>query len=57
MDVRDVVETLQAFNEVKKSCFGQTVANDFKISISKFAEAYDKLSVTPKVHAVLVHIS
>ena len=58
MDVRDVVETLQAFNEVKKSCFGQTVANDFKISISKFAEAYDKLgvSVTPKVHAVLVHI-
>ena len=56
--VRDVIEALNTFNEVRMACFSQTIDPDYKTYISSFADAYVKLGiyVTPKVHAVLVHV-
>ena len=53
--VRDIVEAL---NTLRMACFGQTLDPDYKTYISSFADAYVKLGidVTPKVHAVLVHV-
>ena len=53
-----VVKTLDAFNEVRKSCFGQTCDPNYKEHIKKFAHAYLelKINITPKVHCVIVHI-
>ena len=56
--VRDVVEALSTFNEVRTAYFGQTLDPDYKTYITSFADAYVKLGidVTPKLHAVLVHV-
>ena len=53
--VRDIVEAL---NTLRMACFGQTLDPDYKTYIRSFADAYVKLGidVTPKVHAVLVHV-
>ena len=57
--VKYVVEALNTFNEVRTACFGQTLDPNYKTYISSFADAYVKLGidVTPKVYAVLVHVS
>merc|ERR1712001_803612 len=53
-----VVKALEAFNDVRKSCFGQTCDPQFKEYIKVFAYAYVdlKINITPKVHCVIVHI-
>ena len=53
-----IVKVLEAFNDVRKSCFGQTCDPKFKEYIAVFAYAYVdlKISITPKVHCVIVHI-
>lgn len=54
-----VLDAFTAFNMVRKTCFGMIFSPDFQIHIKSFAEAFLKLglSVTPKVHAVFVHIA
>ena len=54
-----IAKALAAFNEVRKSCFGQTCSASYKLDIEKFAYAYldVKIPVTVKVHCVCVHVS
>ena len=50
---------LEAFNTVRKSCFGQTCSPTYKIDIQNFAHAYLDLklpTIIPKVHCVVVHV-
>ncbi len=49
---------LHRFDDVVSSCFGMHVVGDFEKSISDFKAAYGALglSVTPKIHATVVHV-
>ena len=49
--------TISLFNQVVSSCFGQQLDPGFKVAINKFSSYYRRLgiSVTPKVHCVMVH--
>ena len=57
--LKGFVNVFKAFDQIVQSCYGKTLAEDYKGKISEFKECYTKLgiSVTPKVHAVLHHIS
>ena len=46
------------FNEVRKVCFGSNLDDHYLQRIAAFREAYLAcgISVTPKVHATLVHV-
>ena len=53
-----VLQTLEQFGKIVKSCFGRELNKDFQVQIDRFADfflALDK-SVTPKVHTVFVHV-
>ena len=52
------LDALRAFNEVVAACFKVTLQPDFQAKIKAFEACYLKLdlSVTPKVHAVCVHV-
>lgn len=54
-----VLDAFTAFNMVRNTCFGVTCSPDFQVHIERFAVAFLKLglSVTPKVHAVFVHVT
>ena len=56
--LRKYVNALDAFNNVRKSCFGQTLEPDFKTNILLFQQAYDCLGVpyTNKVHVLIDHV-
>ena len=49
---------LAKFNEVRLACFGQDLKPGYKERITEFHQAFLclGLNVTPKVHAVIVHI-
>ena len=53
-----VLNAFIAFNMVRNACFGMTCSADFEIHVRRFAEAFLELdlSVTPKIHAVFVHV-
>ena len=53
-----VLQVLEQFNRVKKSCFGGELNADYHVQIEKFADLYLALgkSVTPKVHAIFLHV-
>ena len=53
-----VLLTLEQFNNVVKSCFGRDLKKDFMVHIENFADSFLALgkNVTPKVHAVFVHV-
>jgi len=51
-------KALEAFNTVRKSCFGQTCSTSYKEDIENFAHAYlnAKAPITVKVHCTVVHV-
>ena len=51
-------KALEAFNVVRKSCFGQTCSASYKVDIENFAHAYlnAKAPITVKVHCTVVHV-
>ena len=53
------IVALQTFNEVRKSCFGQAVSENYEKCITDFSEAYRSLgiSIPLKVHLVESHLS
>ena len=53
-----VLLALEQFNNVVKSCFGRELKEDYLVHIENFADSYLALgkNVTPKVHAVFVHV-
>ena len=53
-----VLQTLEQFGKVVKSCFGRELNKDFQVQIERFADLFSALdkSVTPKVHTVFVHV-
>ena len=53
-----VLQTLEQFGKVVKSCFGRKLNKDFQVQIERFADLFSALdkSVTPKVHTVFVHV-
>ena len=54
-----ILDTFLAFNEVRKACFGVLLDKEhFRVHIRRFAEAYQilGLSITPKLHAIFVHV-
>ena len=48
-----------ALNEVVVACYGQELHPDFEAKTEKFTKAYLslKISVTPKIHAVMHHVT
>ena len=56
--LKDFAWALNAFDLVRKSCFGQELHPDYKEKISKFQERYIALniSVTPKLHVLFSHV-
>ena len=53
---------LKAFNQVRKSCFGEELDGDYREKIAEFESAFrdiglDLQPVTPKVHVVLHHLA
>ena len=53
-----VLKALEYFNMVVDSCFGQELKSDYQVHIAKFADSFLALgkNVTPKVHAVFLHV-
>ena len=53
-----VLNTLEQFEKVVKSCFGRELDKDFQVYIDRFADLFLTLgkSITPKVHTVFVHV-
>ena len=51
-------EAFEAFNAVRKSCFGQILHASYKFDIEKFRKAYLKLNIpiTNKVHLLVDHV-
>lgn len=49
---------MRRFRQVKTTCFGLELHDDFEGAIARFSRAYADLdaNITPKVHAVLDHI-
>ena len=56
--VQEYVDAFYALKEVKESCFGKIVYDDYKDSIRKLIDCWEKmeLSVTPKAHVVFCHV-
>ena len=56
--IKCIVLAFEAADEVKTACFGQVVMPNYQDKIKSFRIAYMKLgiTVTPKVHALLVHV-
>ena len=56
--INNIVLAFQAAIDVKSACFGQKALPNYQETIKKFGLAYMKLgiSVTPKVHTLLVHV-
>ncbi len=50
--------TLNSFNDVRQSCFGQTLKPNFGDCIDRFKQKYQELSltITPKIHVVFDHV-
>ena len=57
-EFRMFANTFSLFNEVVVACFGDKLEENYKEAIADFTEAYMhlKISVTPKVHAVMFHV-
>ena len=56
--VEKVIETIEAFNDVVKSCFAVKIEGDYSSYIQKFSQLYRSLniSITTKVHLIESHI-
>ena len=60
-------QALKAFNQVRKSCFGEELDDDYRRKIAEFEAAFKNIGkdkegkdlqpVTPKVHVVLHHLA
>ena len=52
------VKALKDFDQVRRSCFGQTLHDDFLLAIGDFQRSYMDLNIpiTPKLHAIFVHV-
>jgi hypothetical protein len=57
-DLRKYVDTLDAFNEVRKACFSVELLPNYQEAILEFKAKYLQLdlSVTPKIHCVFEHL-
>ena len=51
-------DALEALNDLRLSCFGKTLADDFEAKILQFKDCYLKLkiSMTTTVHVIFNHI-
>merc|ERR1711884_709905 len=49
------ITALEAFNKVKKSCFGKVLSSTYRRDIEKFSKIYATLDIsyTPKVHILI----
>ena len=56
-EIQHSIDALRAFDRVVQSCFGSDLSDSFKQDIHAFGEAWKEtgLSVTPKIHVILVH--
>ena len=54
----EMVNVYKCFNNVVTACCGDNLSPNYVVAIRKFGEAHTKLklSVTPKIHAVIYHI-
>ena len=57
--VKKYAKAFKALNDVVHACYGYDLADDYLVKISSFSVAYLnlKINVTPKIHAVMHHIS
>ena len=56
-ELKMLMHTMKALNNVKKTCFGLSLGISYKNSIDVNKEAYMSLNekVSPKVHAIVIH--
>ena len=54
----ELICTLSALNQVKKTCFGLKLDKSYKEQIQLYKEAYQLLGIkiSPKVHALVTHV-
>ena len=59
INVTKYVKAFKALNKVVSSCYGYELAPDYQDKIRAFSKAYLNLgiNVTPKIHAVVHHVS
>ena len=57
-DMQHFVKALKDFDQVRRSCFGQILHEDYVQAILDFQESFMELGirVTPKIHALFVHV-
>ena len=51
-------KAFSAFNDVVEACYGDDLSKDYVLKIPLLANAYNelKISIAPKIHAVVFHI-
>ena len=57
-EIKLLIESMRAFNKVRKSCFGEDLEKSFEDDIDEFKDAYVKtgMSVTTKIHIIFEHV-
>ena len=53
-----LINSMRAFNKVRKSCFGEDLETSYKDDINEFREEYLKtgMSITTKIHIIFEHV-
>ena len=57
-EIQLLVNSLRAFNKVRKSCFGEDLEKSYIEDINEFKEEYVKtgMSITTKIHIIFEHV-
>ena len=57
-EIQLLINSLRAFNKVRKSCFGEELEDSYVDDIAEFKEEYvkTKMSITTKIHIIFEHV-
>ena len=55
---KNFADCFEAFNALRKACFGMDLDPNWELALSKFEKSYRslKINITPKVHSLLHHV-
>ena len=57
-EIQLLINSMRAFNKVRKSCFGEELEKSYVDDIAEFKEEYvkTKMSITTKIHIIFEHV-
>ena len=57
-EIQLLINSMRAFNKVRKSCFGEDLESSYIDDIAEFKEEYIKteMSITTKIHIIFEHV-